>query len=279
MNTIPILSVIIPTKNEEKNIGRLIQSIIKSKSYSNNLIEIIVVDNPGTTDKTKKIALDLGVIVHEKGPERSTQRNFGAEKSNGDFLYFVDADMEFTDELLAEIFEKCLEKDQNIGYIIPERIPGKSLYCRAVNIEKQTYDQNEVISTCRIMSKKKFLEVGGYNVEMIMGEDWELDRRLRKMGIKMVFLENSILHHESDIGFFGSIQKKIYYARNFKKLNIGTSKEVSPFYRYFVMFSRPKLFFSDPIAYLFMIVLKSSQFFVGVCIVLNTKIKHLLRLD
>ena len=96
-----LLSIIIPTKDEELNIGRLLNSIITSKQYNKETIEIIVVDNPGTTDKTRDIVDQFPIIqLFLQGPERSSQRNYGAKMANGEYLYFVDADMEFSTNLL-----------------------------------------------------------------------------------------------------------------------------------------------------------------------------------
>jgi len=49
----PLVSVIIPTLNEEKNIGRCLESIGK-QTYPKERIEVIVVDN-NSMDKTRKI--------------------------------------------------------------------------------------------------------------------------------------------------------------------------------------------------------------------------------
>lgn len=267
-----LVSIIIPTKNEEKNIGRLIQSIQRSKDFSKEKVEIIVVDNPGTTDKTLDIAKTLGAKTLVIGPERSTQRNFGAENANGDYLYFVDADMEFSDTLLSTIMSEIKINGDTAGYIIPERIPGDSLYCRAVNIEKQTYDGRDEICGCRIFSRERFNKVNGYNKDFIMGEDWDLDKRLRENGLKVKHLSSYIWHHEENLGFWGSIQKKIYYAKNLKGYTVGVQSQVNPIRRYIIMFSKPILFIKDPIAYTYMVVLKTTQFTVGLGVLIFQKL-------
>ena len=150
--TKPLISIIIPTKNEEINIGRLIKSIVTSKNYSEDLIEIIVVDNPGTTDKTRFIVKEFqSVELFLQGPERSSQRNYGAKMAKGQYLYFVDADMEFSTTLLETILDNL---SQDVALIVPESIPGTSLYCRAINLEKQIYKNNSIISASRIFLKR-----------------------------------------------------------------------------------------------------------------------------
>ncbi|MBI3485898.1 glycosyltransferase [Candidatus Daviesbacteria bacterium] len=94
-----LVSVIIATKNEEKNIERCLKSI-KKQNYIGN-IEVIVVDNY-SADQTIKIAKKYTRNVFLFGPERSAQRNLGAKKARGEWLLFLDADMEASANLISE---------------------------------------------------------------------------------------------------------------------------------------------------------------------------------
>ena len=76
MKDLPLVSVIVTTKNEEKNIANCLKSI-KNQTYKN--IEIIVVDN-NSDDRTKEIAGKYTDKVFNHGPERSALRNLGAER-------------------------------------------------------------------------------------------------------------------------------------------------------------------------------------------------------
>ena len=64
-----MISIIITTKNEEKNIKNILESL-KQQTYKS--VEIIVVDN-NSTDKTKEIARQYTSLIYNKGPERSSQ--------------------------------------------------------------------------------------------------------------------------------------------------------------------------------------------------------------
>src|SRR3989344_4521097 len=93
MNRKPLVSVIIPAFNEEAVIEKLLLSI-KSQSYS--YIETIVVDD-GSIDKTLQLAQKYTTSVYSRGhAERSMQRNFGAKKAKGKYLFFLDADMQLS---------------------------------------------------------------------------------------------------------------------------------------------------------------------------------------
>lgn len=83
------VSVIITTKNEEKNIASCLESI-KNQTYPQEKIEIIVVDND-SIDKTKEIALKYTDKVYNFGPERSAQRNFGVRQAKGKYILYLDS--------------------------------------------------------------------------------------------------------------------------------------------------------------------------------------------
>ncbi|MEM1311904.1 MAG: glycosyltransferase [Patescibacteria group bacterium] len=256
-----LLSIVIPTKNEAKNIGRLLSSIFKNKAFDSKKIEVIVVDNPDTNDTTREIVKGYKLAkLYTIGPERSAQRNHGTRNALGEYLYFVDADMEFTTNVLQEILDNL---EPNKILVVKERIAGNSLYCRAINLEKKIYDDNDVLSAARVFARKVFDQVHGFNETMVSGEDWDLDRRVVKQKMKIVHLKNYVLHHEEDLGMRVSIRKKIYYAQKLKNYQVGIQPEVNPIYRYYVLFSRPLLIFKNPVLFLYLLIIKTAHFLVG----------------
>src|SRR3989338_10469492 len=99
----PLVSVIVPTYNEQANIGQCLRSIL-AQNYKN--IELIVVDN-FSKDKTLAIAQKYTKKCFHFGYERSSQRNFGAQKANGKWLLFIDADMRLSKKCLKEAIYKA----------------------------------------------------------------------------------------------------------------------------------------------------------------------------
>jgi len=77
-----MLSIIIPTLNEEKNLSLLLSSLKEEKGDW----EIIIAD-AGSTDKTLKVAEDFGCIITEGGLP-AEGRNKGALKARGDIFLF-----------------------------------------------------------------------------------------------------------------------------------------------------------------------------------------------
>ncbi|PIV12587.1 MAG: teichoic acid biosynthesis protein, partial [Candidatus Nealsonbacteria bacterium CG03_land_8_20_14_0_80_36_12] len=88
-----MLSIIIPTLNEEKYLPSLLEEI-KKQNFSD--YEIIVADG-GSEDKTVKIARNYGCKI-VKGGLPAKGRNEGAKIAEGDILLFMDADNIFLPE-------------------------------------------------------------------------------------------------------------------------------------------------------------------------------------
>jgi len=99
------LSVIIPARNEEKNLPRLLRSL---QSQSTPPEEIIVVDD-GSTDRTAAVAAELGARVVTPPPLPEGWRGktwacqHGADQAKGEWLLFLDADTWFEPDGLAAV--------------------------------------------------------------------------------------------------------------------------------------------------------------------------------
>lgn len=212
MNNLPLISVIITTKNEEKNIANCLESI-KNQTYPQDKIEIIVVDND-SSDKTKEIAFRYTEKVYNIGPERSAQRNFGARQANGKYVLYLDADMTLSQNLIDECVKKC-EKFDYVALYIPERIIGKGFWIKVRDFERSFYNAT-AIDCVRFVRRDKFLEVGGFDEDLTGPEDWDFDRRIREIG-KVDIINFPIYHNESNIALKNYLEKKRYYSRSFNK--------------------------------------------------------------
>ena len=259
----PLVSVVITTKNEEKNIENCLISI-KEQTYKN--IEIIVVDN-NSSDKTKDLSLQYTEKVYNKGPERSAQRNFGMiDKSNGEYVMFVDADM-MLGPYLVEDCVGSMQHSPDIALHIPEIILGTNYFSKVRRFERSFYD-GTVVDGARFFDKEKFVEVGGFDESMSGPEDWDIDKKIKQIGsigiIKLISnnlvnwkLENfifnrgvtptkyanSIFHNEADFILSDYLNKKEYYAKSFNayinkwgRSDKDIQKQFGLWYRYFGVF-------------------------------------------
>jgi len=236
-----MISIIVTTKNEEKNIESCLKSI-KTQTYSENKIEIIVVDN-GSTDRTREIARKYTDKVFSKGPERSVQRNFGMiEKSSGEYIMYLDADMILEEKVVEDCIRKMNEDSGIIALYISETIAGKKFWSRVRNFERSFYD-GTVIDCVRFIRKDKFLEAGGFDENLTGPEDWDFDKRIRSLG-KTALVKTPICHNERDFNLKKYLRKKKYYAGNFDAYmekwgrgDIDVKKQFGFWYRFLGVFT------------------------------------------
>jgi len=205
-----LVSVIVSTKNEEKNIEKCLKSVV-DQSFAAENIEIIIVDN-NSTDKTKEIAEKYTEKVFSLGPERSAQKNFGIRKSKGEYFLHLDADMTLSENVVQECVEK-VSKDKNIiALYIPEIVTGRSFFSKVRRFERGFYD-GTTIDAVRFIRKDKFLAAGGFDEKMYACEDWDLDKRLEKFG-KFDIIKSPLYHNEKEFNLKEYLAKKGYYSKN-----------------------------------------------------------------
>jgi len=258
------LSIVITTKNEEKNLGNLLESI---KKQDFNDYEVIVVDNY-STDKTKKIASEYEVLVLNKGPERSAQRNFGVSKSQGKYVLILDADMILEQGILQELFVKA-ESDSDLRCLTMKEEPvGESIWSRAKKLELEFYTQPEDFDLApRWFDKQVFLEFGGFDENQTGTEDWDLPDRIYEKYPKKFLTSKRVFHNEGDYGLQHILRKKFYYASKSHKF-VKKSKG-GVFNPRFIYFLRPqfyrhwRLWFKDLKSSFSLVTLILLESFVG----------------
>lgn len=202
----PTVSIIITTKNEESNLGRLLTSIQK-QTYE--FIEVIVVDN-NSLDETKKIAKKFTNKVYNYGPERSSQRNFGAKKSHGEYLLFLDADMELSKNVVSECVKKVYNSDIKI-LTIAETTVGDGIIAKVRRFEREMYMNEPKYEVSRFFERNIFFEFDGYDVNLTGPEDYDLPFRMSQK-YRSGRINRYIFHHEENVTLGILLKKKFYYA-------------------------------------------------------------------
>ena len=176
-----ILSIIIPTYNEEEYLPLLLKSI-KQQDFRD--YEIIVAD-ANSKDNTVKIAEEYGCIVVEGGMP-AVGRNNGAKVAKGDYLLFLDSDLKLTEDYLAKVIYEF--KMERLGIAITQMKPlskkteDKLLHDLAnlfmISVEKI---KPHGAGCYGIIAKRELHErCGGFNEELTFGEDTEYIERLAK---------------------------------------------------------------------------------------------------
>ena len=176
-----ILSIIIPTYNEEEYLPILLKSI-KKQSFEN--YEIIVAD-ANSTDRTREIAKEYGCVVVDGGLP-AVGRNNGAKVAKGEYLLFLDSDLELTDDYLRDaLYEFRMER---LGIAITQMLPMSHNVDDKIFHDFANYFMIGVEKIkphgagCYgiIVRKELHDECGGFDESLTFGEDTDYIERLAK---------------------------------------------------------------------------------------------------
>lgn len=177
-----MLSIIIPTYNEECYLPKLLQSI-KDQNFPD--YEIIVADAK-STDKTREIAKSFGCRVVDGGSP-AVGRNKGAEVAKGEYLLFLDSDAILTEGYLESALNEFTENNLDIG--ITQLVPisdskkDKLLHDFANFFMKLVESIKPHGAGCYGILTKKDIheEAGGFNECLDFGEDSDYIERIGKV--------------------------------------------------------------------------------------------------
>lgn len=174
------ISVIIPTLNEEKQIGDLIRYL--TKHGEGTLSEIIISDG-GSRDQTVQIAEEMGVkVLKAPGMGRGLQMNSGAESATSQILYFLHADSIPPPSFCIDIINSIREGADAGSFTLrfDSNNPILKLYSLFTHIPVTAVrfgDQSLFVK------KKLFGLIGGFKEELIVMEDQQIVRDLKQKGV------------------------------------------------------------------------------------------------
>ncbi len=262
MTTVPLVSVVVPTRNSAGSLRVCLESIVRQSYLS---VELLVVDNY-SSDATLDIARSFTQTVITCGPERSAQRNAGARAAGGAYLLFVDSDM----VLDTRVVEQCVAivtpntGSKLAGAIIPERSVGDGFWTRCKALERKCYVGDDTIEAVRFFARGSFDAVGGYDETLTAAEDWDLSQRVARTG-SVGRIAAYITHLEGRLTLRKTMRSKFYYGTTLGRY---IRKQPGSAARQF-QFVRPafirhwRLLLAHPVLTGGIIVLKGCEFAAG----------------
>ena len=115
-----LVSLIIPTYNNDEKLKMCLDSLNKSKVLSDKNFEVLIIQNHDDKNvylKTKKLEKDYNITVyHEPRQGKSCALNKGIKKSNGKYIVSTDDDVIITDSKWLYKFVANFEKNPKLGY-------------------------------------------------------------------------------------------------------------------------------------------------------------------
>ena len=207
MPSLPDFSIVIPTYNRPQRLRRLLSAIIQL-DYLPDLFEVIVVDDGGSVPLDQVLmefqgTLDLLLLKQEnRGP--GAARNTGMMKAKGKYLAFTDDDCHPHSGWLNAM-ANAFEKNESLlcGGRTRNALPANLYSTTTQMLIDYLYNHYNPVehmggffpTNNLALSRKMFMETGGFDPELRFGEDRDFCYRWASHGHPFAFVPDAIMYH------------------------------------------------------------------------------------
>ena len=209
MSDQPLVSVVVPTRNNVRTIRACLQSV---RDQTHPRVELIVVDNH-SSDETLEIATELADVAVTGGPERSAQRNLGIAHAEGQWVLWLDSDMVLPPRSI-ELAVRTATNSGATGVALPERTIGAGFWTACRALERECYLNQPWLHNPRLVQRDYLLGDGGFDLAMSGPEDADLRLRMRAEGRGIELAPIVVDHDEGRLTVADVLRKRYYYGRS-----------------------------------------------------------------
>ncbi len=219
----PLVSIIIPNKDETETLKTCLKSILEKTTWPS--YEILIIENNSTTEEIFSYYREIDgrngirVVYWNKAFNYSAINNYGASLARGDYLLFLNNDMELISPgWLEEMIGHCQRPGTGavgarlyfpdgtiqhagiaigIGGIAASLFAGmKGSHSGYLHKAQLQQDLSAVTAACMMVSRSLFLEVGGFEEKLAVAfNDVDFCLRLRERGLLVVYDPYVELYH------------------------------------------------------------------------------------
>lgn len=189
-------TVLITTKNRRDLLARAVYSALAQKGD----IEVIVIDD-GSTDGTSEMIMkrfpSVKLVTHSESLGYVVRRNEGVRLASAPFVFSIDDDAEYTDEMTVQRALQGFDIDDVWAIALPyiNVLQEKTIRQRPLGIAAA-----EIIAfytgTAHAVRRDEFLSVGGYRNDIVhQGEEGDIAIRMLERRKFVRVVETSPIHH------------------------------------------------------------------------------------
>jgi glycosyltransferase involved in cell wall biosynthesis len=200
-----LVSVVVPTRDSIRTIERCLRSI-REQTWPE--VELVVVDNY-STDGTWEVAQEFAHRAIKGGPERSTRRNLGLDSSNGEWVLWIDSDMELPVTLIERAMEAARRASADAVFI-PEATAGDGYWTRCRSLERSCCSEASLVQSPRLVKRQYLMDSGGFLPSLTGTKHAELRTRILRDGLSMTRIHGLIIHDEGRLKLTGILRKRYY---------------------------------------------------------------------
>ena len=223
-----LITIIIPTYNEEKFIQKCLQSVQSFLLPKDIKIEIIVIDG-GSKDNTTEIVLNMIeqdkriVLLDNPKKIQAVALNIGISKSNGEWILRLDAHAMYPSDYLKLCFETAIRTNaDNVGGLIITQ-PGGTGYQASLVQALTTHifgvgnsgfrtgiSEGEVDTVpFGFFNRDVFEKIGYFDERLIRAQDYEFNKRIKNNGGKIWLNPGIVAQYYNQKSILKFLEKQI----------------------------------------------------------------------
>ena len=219
----PLVSILIPNKDQKDTLKQCLDSVFSKTAYAN--YEVIIIENNSQEKETWEYYEELKqrdnvkIVTWESGFNYSAINNFGEKSSSGEYLLFLNNDVEVINpHWMEELLGNCQRKEVGIvgaklyypddtiqhagtiigiggiaGHAFLNMPRSRSGYLHKASLQM---DLSAVTAACMMMKRSVFESLGGFEEKLAVAfNDVDLCLRCVKAGYLVVYNPKVELYH------------------------------------------------------------------------------------
>lgn len=213
-NNLPLVSIIIPCHNEEKFIGKCLDSILE-QDYPSDKLEVFVIDGI-SQDKTLEIAQEYSKknffikVLQNSQKITAAAFNIGIKSSRGEIIILMGAHAQYHNDYISKCVKYLIKYNvDNVGGILKTLSGKNTAVAKAIAISLfhpfgagGAYFRTDprvlrlvdtVFGGC--YKKEVFQKIGLFNENLARSSDMEFNLRLKKIGGKILLVPDIVAYY------------------------------------------------------------------------------------
>jgi cellulose synthase/poly-beta-1,6-N-acetylglucosamine synthase-like glycosyltransferase len=221
--SLPFVSVVIPSFNEEANMAQCLESVMRLDYPA---YEVIIVDD-GSRDLTLPIIeqYDVSLIRLRNNRGKVAALNKGIEKAKGEIIFFTDSDSSLDPMVLHHLVSNF--GDASVGAVAGRVLLKRNdsylkrmqtieyLYGQAI-IKEAQIRSGESVSICpgpvTAFRRSALLEIGGFN-QRTLAEDFDVTLDLLELGYSALYEPRAVSFTSAMTSWKGLKKQRIRWSR------------------------------------------------------------------
>jgi len=197
--SVPALSVVVIGRNEGPRLERCLRSIQAMENPGGD-VEILYVDS-GSTDGSVALAASLGarvIPIHPTRPTAALGRNAGWKLAQAPIVLFLDGDTILHPAFVAQSLPEFRDPEVAIVWGHRREICARdSVYNRVLDLDWISPPGiTEFCGGDALIRRDVLTRTGGYDENLIAGEEPEMCRRIRALGYKILHVDRPMTGHD-----------------------------------------------------------------------------------